>query len=356
MTPGHPTELSFTFRAIDDDPSHKKWHREFHQRWPAYKSWFLRGGESERPTYLESLSSLKQYMPEFVDIYEGLAELVGGGDHAARFLAQYSPPPLFRGCSQAVYIQDEPVIVRNYDYSPFLCDGLVMRTNFDTREVIAATDCMTGVLDGINQDGLALSMAFGGRKEFVEGFSITLVLRYLLEYCTNVAEAFERISGIPINGAYNIAAVDRNGEHCTIVVAPNEKTIKTDGFVSTNHQTGSNWPEYADKVKTRQRYDYLTGVVEDGNDSADSFPNHFLQPPLFQNAYARGFGTVYTAAYFPARGEARYLWPGHQWSFNFDQFAETTYEFNLHDPKGYPYKTAQYAEFATQTHVPGLSF
>ena len=356
MTPSHPTELPFVFRAVDDDPAHQKWRREFSNRWPAYESWFLRGGESERPTYLESLTALKNHMPEFVDTYESLAELVGGGDHAARFLAQYSPPPLFRGCSQAVYIKDEPVIVRNYDYSPFLSDGLVMRTQFGDRQVIAATDCMTGVLDGINEDGLALSMAFGGRKEFAEGFSITLVLRYLLEYCANVNDVFKRISEIPINGAYNIAAVDRNTDHCTIAVAPGENATKTDNFVSTNHQKKSNWPEYADKVKTQLRFDYLNNAVDNSDDSVDTFPNHFLQTPLFNNLYAKGFGTVYTAAYYPARGEARYLWPGHHWSLTFDQFIESTYEFNLHDPDGFPYQSAQYAEFATQTHVPGLSF
>ena len=37
-------------------------------------------------------------MPEFLPVYEDMVELAGGGDRAARFLAQYCPPP----CSLAV--------------------------------------------------------------------------------------------------------------------------------------------------------------------------------------------------------------------------------------------------------------
>ena len=146
------TQMDFTFRSLIEGKPGAVWQREFNALWPAYRRWFLRDGEGERPTYLSSLQALGNYMPELVPIYESMVELAGGGDHAARFLAQYCPPPLFRGCSQAVYIRDEPVIVRNYDYSPYVFDGLLMRSHFDQRPVIAMIDCMSGVLDGMNQD------------------------------------------------------------------------------------------------------------------------------------------------------------------------------------------------------------
>ena len=42
-------------------------------------------------------------------------------------------------------------------------------------------------------DCLAVSMSFGGREEFGDGFGITILLRYILEYASNVREACELI-------------------------------------------------------------------------------------------------------------------------------------------------------------------
>ena len=189
------TQMDFTFRALREDAPGIVWQRLFRGLWPAYKRWFLRYGEADRPTYLESAKALQQYLPKFVPVYDAMVDLAGGGDHAARFLSQYCPPPLFRGCSQAVYLADEAVMVRSYDYSPYVFDGVLMQTKFDQRRVIAMLDCMSGVLDGINDDGLAVSMSFGGREEFGEGFGISILLRYLLEFAGDVKEACELIRG-----------------------------------------------------------------------------------------------------------------------------------------------------------------
>ena len=72
---------------------------------------------------MTSLKKLRQHMPELLPIYERLVELAGGGDLAARFLSLYRPPPYLLGCSQAVWPGRDPVLVRNYDYSPALVRG-----------------------------------------------------------------------------------------------------------------------------------------------------------------------------------------------------------------------------------------
>ena len=51
------------------------------------------------------------------------------------------------------------------------------------------SDCLWGLLDGINDSGLAVSLTFGGRKDVGDGFAIPLVVRYVLETCDTVAEA-----------------------------------------------------------------------------------------------------------------------------------------------------------------------
>lgn len=351
-----PTQLDFKFRAFSEDKAGSLWQQEFEQRWPAYHQWFLRYGESERPTYFESIKALETYMPELLPVYENMVELAGGGDHAARFLAQYSPPPLFRGCSQAVYLKDEPVIVRNYDFSPYVFDGLVMRSHFDQVPVIAMIDCMSGVLDGMNQHGLAVSLSFGGLENFCEGFGITIVLRYILEYARNVQEAVELVKDIPVHGAYNITLLDKQANFSTLYIAPGETTKEISTPVATNHQKLGGWPLYEEKVQSQHRFDYLNGVIGRQEDTADSFALRFLQPPLYSTQFGRGFGTLYTAAYYPGRNECRYIWPTNEWRFNFDNFEETVYHASFIDPEGYPHQSPAYADVHTGNRIPGLQF
>ena len=73
-----------------------KWAGLFHEYWPDYRAWWLKEGETARPTYAESLRALRIHMRELVPLYEELCELAGGGDHAARFLSFYTPPPIWR--------------------------------------------------------------------------------------------------------------------------------------------------------------------------------------------------------------------------------------------------------------------
>jgi predicted choloylglycine hydrolase len=347
--------MEFTFRAFAEDSPGKVWQQEFNARWPAYRNWFMRFGERKRPTYLESIRALKRHMPQIIPVYEQMVDLAGGGDRAARFLAQYCPPPLFRGCSQAVYIEDEAVLVRNYDYSPYVFDGLLMRSRFDQRSVVAMIDCMSGVLDGINSDGLAVSMSFGGRQEFGTGFGIPLVLRYLLEYAGNVAEACELLEHLPVHGAYNVMLLDRDANFETIAIAAGQPPLKLGTKVSTNHQPGSSWPIYEEKVSTHLRYQHLDAITAARQLSAHQFSRQFLQPPLYNSQFGRGFGTLYSAAFYPQTGTCEYLWPDHSWSFNFEKFDERKSPINFIDPAGYPAKSETYGEIYTAKPLPVLN-
>lgn len=350
------TQMNFTFRALSEDGLGAIWQRQFKSLWPAYKRWFLRYGEADRPTYLESAKALKRHLPKFVPVYEAMVDLAGGGDHAARFLAQYCPPPLFRGCSQAVYLADEAVLVRSYDYSPYVFDGILMRTQFDQRQVIAMLDCMSGVLDGINDDGLAVSMSFGGREEFGEGFGISILLRYLLEYAGNVAEACELIKSIPVQGAYNIMLLDRDNNFQTIALAAGREPQLLGTTVSTNHQADSHWPLYEEKVITHARFQFLTDITTAHVHNAREFARQFLQAPLYHTQFARGFGTLYDAAFYPQRNTCEYFWPEQVWEFNFESFAEQDYHIAFVDPQGYPKKSESYSEIYTSKPIPVLQF
>ena len=348
--------MKFTFRAFAEDRPGPLWQKHFKPLWPGYRRWFLRYGERDRPTYLESLLALKKYIPEFLPHYEALTDLAGGGDHSARFLAQYCPPPLFRGCSQAVYLQDESVLVRNYDYSPYVFDGLVMRSRFHERGVIAMLDCMSGALDGINSDGLAVSISFGGRQEFGSGFGIPLIVRYLLEFAGDVAEARRLLHRIPVHGAYNVTLLDAADHFDTVAIAPGVEPCSLGDAVATNHQPGSSWPIYEEKVYTHLRYDHLAAISAARQHGAYGFTREFLNPPLYSKKFARGFGTLYSAAFYPRHRSCEYFWPEHAWNFGFDRFEDSEYRIDFVDPEGYPKKSQTYSEIYTGAPVPALQF
>ena len=121
-------------------------------------------------------------MPELVPTYERLVELVGGEDLQARFLSFYCPPPYLSGCSQAVWLGDEPLLIRNYDYSPALCDAIILETCWNGRRVLGMSDGLFGLVDGMNENGLAVSLTFGGRTIVGDGFGVPLIIRYVLEW------------------------------------------------------------------------------------------------------------------------------------------------------------------------------
>lgn len=84
---------------------------------------------------------------------------------AAKFLTGFQPPAYISACSQAVLVDKEIQLVRNYDYHPELMEGTILLSAWNGKKVMATVDCLVGVVDGINEDGLAISLTFGGRKE-----------------------------------------------------------------------------------------------------------------------------------------------------------------------------------------------
>ena len=86
--------------------------------------------------------------------------------------------------------------------------------------MLGTSDMLWGLLDGMNEDGLAASLTFGGRPNVGEGFGIPIVLRYVLETCATVEQAVGALRPIPIAQSYNVALVDSAGDHATVFVAP----------------------------------------------------------------------------------------------------------------------------------------
>lgn len=309
-----------SFIAIAEDKPGPKWRAVFDRHWHAYSRWFLREGIKQRPTYLTSLKSLKAHMPELLPSYEAVVAAAGGGDLEARFLSMWCPPIYVGGCSQALIAGENPMLIRSYDYSPRLLEGTWLASRFNGKRVIAMVDCLWGILDGINEDGLAASLSFGGRTVSGKGFGIPIVLRYVLEFATNVPEAIELLRRVPVHMAYSVALMDKTGRHCTVFVSPDKGTEVTDRLISTNHQHKVEWPRHAEVTKSLERERALKETVGTGGNEA--MLQVFMRPPVFQTSYGLGYGTLYTAAYYPATASAELMWPGKRWRQSCADFNE----------------------------------
>ncbi len=314
--------MHLAFRAISEPLPGPRWAGLFEEYWPAYRRWWAKDGVSVRPSYAECRRAIRRHMPEILPLWEELTELAGGGDDAARFLSFYGPPAYLSACSQAIWPGEEPLLVRNYDYSPRAFDALILRSEWQGRAVLGMTDGLFGLVDGMNDAGLAVSLTFGGRPgrgpgRTGAGLGIPIVLRYLLETCATVPAAIavlERVPRrIPSHMSYNVTVLDRDRRYLTAYLAPDRETIVTHMAVATNHQSASNgWAMRALRA-TVERERFLLQRLTLHVDPEDKFIGAFLRPPLYSTAFGQGFGTLYTAAYRPARGQLDLHWPGSVW-------------------------------------------
>lgn len=306
-----------------------KWQGLFERSWPAYHQWFLREGDHARPKFLTCESALRTYMPELLPTFAQLVELAGGSDQAARFLSLYRPTPYMTGCSQAVWKRDQPFLIRNYDYPSKLWEATLLHTAWNGRQVIAMSDCLWGVLDGMNECGLAVSLAFGGRKVVGDGFGIPLILRYILEFCDTTAQATEVLCRVPSHMAYNVTVLDRAGAHATIFVSPDRETFVSRQRHATNHQGSIDWPEHAIATASVDRAYFVSVRLDDERETRERFVTRFLEPPLYQRKHHLGWGTLYTSIYSPTTGQFTCCWPGYSLYQDFTNFTEQILAVNF---------------------------
>lgn len=317
------------WRAIQEETPGPKWAGLFAEYWPDYHKWWMKEGDKVRPTYLESRRALEKHMPEIVPLYDDLCHLAGGGDAAARFLSFYCPPPYLAGCSQAIWTGKEPVMVRNYDYNPNAFDSLVLLTGWQGRRVLGTSDGLWGLVDGINDAGLALSLTFGGRREVGVGFGVPLILRYVLQTCTTAEQAGVALARLPTHMSYNVTVLDKKRKYLTAMMAPDRPAVITHAAVATNHQENVEWISHARFTATVERERFLLHRMRLHRDPEEKFISAFLKPPLYSTAFNAGFGTLYTAIYRPRKKQMELRWPGTIWPLSMDEFVEASRNVRL---------------------------
>ena len=304
--------IELGLRAFAEDEPGDEIREHLTAVWPAFRQWWRSGGNA-RPGPAEAEERLTEHMPELVPVWRRLTGMLDDADaDAGAALALWNPPPFLTGCSQAAVLPGGPALIRNYDWDYRLFEGLVARTAYTGRRVLGMIDCLWGLLDGVNDAGLAVSLTFGGRPQVGEGFGIPLVIRYVLEVAATAADAVQVLRRIPVHMSYNVTVLDREGQRATVYLAPDRPARVSDVAVATNHQGEVEWAPYVAAIRSVERQQRLEELLASGTD-ADGVAAACLSSPLYATRFGEGFGTLYTAEYRPAEGIARYRWPGQAW-------------------------------------------
>lgn len=221
--------------------------------------------------------------------------------------------------------RDDIRLVRNYDLSPDLNEGLLLHSAWTGRPVMGMIEFIWGLSDGINDAGLSVALAYGGRQETRRGFGITTILRYVLETCKTVSEALRVLQRVPSHMPYNVVVADASGAAASVEVYAGGGAKVQPRLVATNHQTDGSIPDRAAFTRTYQRSKHLESVLIEGTEPA-ALVGQFTQPPLKQHRYAEGFGTLFTAEYEPRCRKMTLHWDNEIWVQSLDAFAEGTRE------------------------------
>lgn len=313
------TQMTLTFDAVNEPMPGPKWTARWTRSWPDYKAWFMAKGGDSGPSRTECRAALKRYMPELVPVYDRLVVLAGGSDRAARFLSTWCPPTYLGGCSLAAVASKKHVrLVRNYDLSPELNEGLLLRTEWTGRAVMGMIEFLWGLSDGINDAGLGVVLAYGGRSETRKGFGVTTIVRYLLETCDTVEEALAALKRVPSHMAYNLVLADATGRTASVELSPGGGMKVMPRAIATNHQGDKPIADRPAFTRTFERHAHLTDLRV----KPRKLNRHFLRPPLLQDRYVNGFGTLFTAEYDPRARTLGLTMMGDRWDHALDAFEE----------------------------------
>ena len=313
------TNMTLTFDAVSEPTPGPKWQSRWDRSWPAYEAWFIGRGGDNGPTKQQCRAAMQRYMPELLPVYDRLVMVAGGSDRAARFLSTWCPPTYLGGCSLAAIADETDVrLVRNYDLSPDLNEGLLLRSEWLGRPVMGMVEFIWGLSDGINDAGLSIALAYGGRSESGEGFGITTILRYVLETCDTVEQALDALKRVPSHMAYNVVIADKARATASVELYPGGGIKIMPKAIATNHQSGKTAADRPAFTRSFERHEHLAQI----RTGPRNLNRQFLEAPLLQDRYSEGFGTLFTAEYDPEKRSVGLTLQGVRWDQSLELFEE----------------------------------
>ena len=245
--------------------------------------------EKPSPEKLEfgkkSERELERVFPEVLEEIRGFAE----GCHATyedmmAFMLSVGAFKVQPMCSVFAAINGSDVVFgRNYDfyYSFKKFTESYLTIPKDRYMSIGHSDIFIGREDGVNEKGLAIAMT--GVEDIIikPGVNFPLMVRYVLDKCTNVEEAAKALSSVHFSSSSNYLLADRSGGLAVVEASPDKTLVRhpkngEDSIVCTNHfvhpemqayedlqaRSGSNWD-------TLPRYTAITNALKKHRGNVD---------------------------------------------------------------------------------------
>ena len=170
-------------------------------------------------------SSCEECCPGITDEIQGFADGLQTSPDRIPFWNWTYAPSLGGNCSQLAVLssatKDQHIYAgRSYEWNHKEEDLKLFTTRVKGKASHIGFSCaLFGRHDGMNEHGLLVSMTGGGIFGVPfkhRGPMFWLVIRSLLDWCTSVDEALERLASIPMAGYFSLMLADK-GDHAAIV-------------------------------------------------------------------------------------------------------------------------------------------
>jgi len=298
------------FRAVDE-PVPDAFTRQSIEEGRAFVAdWYAK---AERiPDQEECRRRVGAHMPELLGLFDSMAGFAGDDPAMIAALAGIDPPPLIpAGCTVRAFTRPRPAMLRNYDFHPDATSAVILRTGWAGRRVLGMSEGVSGLLDGVNDAGVAAALTFGGRHVYGSGFSILQIIRYVLQVASDVEEAADVLRRMPCAWAQNVLVQDKSGKSIRAELAPDRETLVVDGNAVTNHQTN-----VEPRPDSARRFTTACALVDD----AEAARAVFIEGALLKQDFDVWLGTLYTAEYLPDERAVTFHWRDGSWSQSLARF------------------------------------
>lgn len=248
----------------------------------------------------ETYDIFQVYAPQIWEEINGMQEVLNiPTSQMILNFAHYRFTPLKNsGCT--VFLGND-YMVRNYDYHPATYDGryLLFQPNDGGLAHVAPTSRVTGRMDGMNEDGLAMGYNFMHRKHPGNGFVCYMIGRLILQYCKDVPEAIKLLEEIPHRSSFSYIVMDKHLNHAIIEVSPRSIEVRYDR-TCTNHFKLLTHENRNYTKESKERLSRLLKKTPQHLDKMDAF--QMFNDPKFE-IYSKLFkswsGTIHTSMYEP---------------------------------------------------------
>lgn len=316
---------------------------------PALQSFFTSNSQEWIDSNFKEISELyRQFCPGLLEELQGMADgLQVNPEKIIYHLHTYLKPihcshfallPQITACKRTL-------VGRNYDFSPETEDMRLCLTRPQGKySHLAFSTLLLGRSDGMNDQGLVITMSAGGipvgyepgmTPPLQKGLQFWAVARSVLENCRDVNEALEWLRQIPCGGNPIFILADKNGQAAKVEVHGKELAVENaQTFVcAANHYTSPELAHYSQPVMRNSslRMQLMTDLVTQHAPSITLDEVRALlagrhPQGLCNHYYKEYFGTLYSFIADPMNGNIEICFgspavnPKH--TFTFEQPAE----------------------------------